>query len=354
MGAAESNAPLWWTMVQADPRYDRLAPVASGRGSIHMLIVGIDYHDSRVPLTATTDARNMENLAKACEVRDLVTLYDQKATVENVLGVIHEMGKRCVRDDYFIFYFAGHGVKVEDLDGDDLDEAFVLVNDRNQVVAPRTFLVDDDFARCMTESLQASVRVLVLTDCCHSGTITDLESSNWDGREAVSIAGCLDHQTSGDTGRRGIFTHSMLLAIDKLQKSGQEDYSVGLLHNATVLEVESVFQRTQNVTIQTADSFKPCDMAWPLIPLHPYGAPLRNAHNHAARKHGSSKNGQFHLGEGKSLKKMLKSLSEHELHWRHGVHSKTVKHIGGHRQSDPTGRHYIDKAHSKHCGCPVQ
>merc|ERR1719327_2589280 len=80
---------------------------------------------------------------------------------------------------------------------------------------------DDVFADVVTSSLDESVRILILTDCCHSGSIADLDNECWHGRQAVSITGCLDEQTSGDIGRGGIFTHSMLMAVSNLQQRGE-------------------------------------------------------------------------------------------------------------------------------------
>merc|ERR1711972_1038868 len=87
----------------------------------------------------------------------------------------------------------------------------------------------------------------------------------------------MDEQTSGDIGTGGIMTHSMLLAIDKLQKAGEDQYSVGLLHNATVDQDNKVFNSAQDITIMTTESVAPNEMAWPLLPLQDYQAPLTKA-----------------------------------------------------------------------------
>lgn len=97
---------------------------------------------------------------------------------------------------------------------------------------------------------------------------------DWAGRHAISISGCLDNETSGDTGGGGIFTHSLLLAVAKLSRVAHDDYSVGALYNATLKESQDVFKAKQDIAIQAAPSFAPDMMAWPLVPAPGYMAPL--------------------------------------------------------------------------------
>lgn len=136
---------------------------------------------------------------------------------------------------------------------------------------------DDDFVTCVCDSVPDSAQVLILTDCCHSGTIADLDGEQWAGRKAISVTGCLDSQTSGDMGRGGIFTHSMLMAIENLQRSGEQEYSVGAMFNATLVEDKRIFNSAQDITIQCTSSVKPDEMQWPMTPAERYQAPLSQA-----------------------------------------------------------------------------
>lgn len=266
--------------INGKPEYVRAAPIFhEGDQKVRMLIVALDYARTGQPLTCTQDGRNMEAFATYCEVPRLEAMYDEQCTRKAVLEAIQQTCSRCQPDDYFVFFYAGHGTNVADTNGDEADgqdEAFVLVDGIGQVTAD-TLLVDDEFAEAICSSCHADVRILILVDCCHSGTVADLSRPCWAGRQAVSVAGCRDRQTSGDIGRGGIFTHSMLLANAKLSRVGHEDFSVGALYNATLLEASEVFHAAQDVTIQAVAGFSPDQMAWPLVPPPGYEAPLHTA-----------------------------------------------------------------------------
>mmetsp|Transcript_65753 Transcript_65753/g.203661 ORF Transcript_65753/g.203661 Transcript_65753/m.203661 type:complete len:359 (+) Transcript_65753:45-1121(+) len=251
----------------------------SDSGSVHLIITALDYKKTSNPLTCTKDGKNMQKLADVCGVGDVQVMYDEQCTKDNVKQLIQMVGPSCSPGDFFVFYYSGHGTSMKDVSGDEADgqdEAFCFVTPDGQITY-ESCLIDDDFSTCLCSNLPEDVNVLILTDCCHSGTIADLDSACWAGRKAISITGCLDTQTSGDMGRGGIFTHSMLLAIDKLMRAGQADYSCGLLFNATLKEDDKVFASAQDITIQCTSAVTPDRMAWPLVPKQPYKAPLAQA-----------------------------------------------------------------------------
>jgi hypothetical protein len=106
-------------------------------------------------------------------------------------------------------YFTGHGGQVKDLDGDEsdgFDEAMVF--DTGHVL-------DDDLAVLVRDHLNGKTRVLLLTDCCHSGSIWDLQSTQKRGwsmpANVISLSGCADEQTAKqmkvDARDQGLFTH---------------------------------------------------------------------------------------------------------------------------------------------------
>jgi len=239
---------------------------------LHVLIVALDYARTNRPVTYTTTARNVEELARQCGVHWLTTLYDEDATRSALSAALKQMTARCGPDDVFVFYFAGHGAVSGDTP--DSGDAFVLV-DQNGKVSAKTLVPSDEVARAVLEGCHPDTRVVFLVDTCYNSSILDLGREGWDRRQAVLIAGTLDERCSSeqeDSG--GIFSHILLLAIDKLSKVGRENYSAGMLFNAALHENDLVFRSKQDLTIQTPARFLSDAMAWPLVPPAGYQAPL--------------------------------------------------------------------------------
>lgn len=137
------------------------------------------------------------------------------------------------------------------------------------------FLTDDELAEEMVNNVQEGVKIIILSDCCHSGTISDFGSADWGHIEACSISGCADDQTSGDTGNGGIFTHSMLMAIADMCANGEDSYSVGQLYNKTLDFDDEVFASKQDIkAAASAEAGGVNNISWPLIP-DAYSAPWR-------------------------------------------------------------------------------
>jgi len=258
--------------VNGHANYKRAAPIFHKEDHrMHMLIVALDYDDTGRPLTSSTDAKHVEDLARQCGVQHIRTLYNEQCTKEAVLGAIRHAASECGADDYFIFYFAGHCTDMRDADGE--EEALVCVNRRGQV-SPETLVSDTEFCASVIPALHPETRALILTDCPHPGLALDLSKDAWLGRQAVHMCGYQDSPVSDEGDTSGIFTHSLLLAIDKLSKVGRDNYSAGMLFNATLHEGDLVFGGRQDAAIQTPAKFSTDAMAWPLVPPIGYQAPL--------------------------------------------------------------------------------
>mmetsp|Transcript_149957 Transcript_149957/g.272699 ORF Transcript_149957/g.272699 Transcript_149957/m.272699 type:complete len:294 (+) Transcript_149957:92-973(+) len=243
---------------------------------VHMLVCAIDYKGTSAPLTCTQDGDNIIALARQCGISDITYMKDNQCTKEGVLGGIRQVGATCNPGDYFIFFYAGHGANIPDDDGDEpdgQDEALCTVTADGNIDFD-AFVRDDEFAATVVASVPQGTNVLVLCDCCHSGTIGDFGHGVWGGHYALSMSGCKDDQTSGDTGKGGIWTHSCLIAIEELQKEGKTGYSCAQLYNMQLEKDNKVFNSAQDIMIKwSTDLGGPQNMAWPLIPLSPYKAP---------------------------------------------------------------------------------
>lgn len=262
--------------VNGQSRYKRAAPIFHQPEDhrIHMIIVALDYKHSGRPLTSTTAARNIEELARQCGVQWIKPMYDDECTKEGILDEVKRMTSKCGPEDVFILYFAGHGMstKVKGGQAEEVD-ALVLL-DRNGQVSPSTLLRGDELAREVLDGCKhETTRILILTDVCHPVSLVDLGTPAWEGRQAILIAGVQDQRTAEED-RGSIFSHTLLLAIDKLSKVGRDNYAVGMLFNAALHENDLVFSSKQDMLLQTAPKFGTDEMAWPLVPPVGYQAPL--------------------------------------------------------------------------------
>ena len=117
------------------------------------------------PLAACEfDANDMAAIAKAKGMKPTV-LLTKKGTRANVLAGIRSAAKALSAGDLFFMSYSGHGGQVPDVSGDEADkqdETWCLYDGQ---------LIDDELYFELSQ-FKAGVRILVLSDSCHSGTVT--------------------------------------------------------------------------------------------------------------------------------------------------------------------------------------
>ena len=192
------------------------------------------------------DANDMEAIAKSKGFSTSV-LLTEAARSDAVVGEIEAAAKALGPGDIFFLTYSGHGGQVPDLNGDEewdrSDETWVLY-DRQ--------LVDDELY-ALWGSFAAGVRVVVLSDSCHSGSVTralfydaspanetagsrfknlprEVQKTTYEehkdeydaiqnghpqgdhvgvGASVLLISGCMDNQLSRDGDRNGLFTQTL-------------------------------------------------------------------------------------------------------------------------------------------------
>lgn len=110
------------------------------------------------------DANDMAGIASARNMKATV-LLTKNGTRSKTLAAIRAAAKRLVAGDLFFLTYSGHGGQVPDISGeedDKNDETWCLYD--GQLIDDELYLELSRFA--------AGVRVLVLSDSCHSGTVT--------------------------------------------------------------------------------------------------------------------------------------------------------------------------------------
>lgn len=110
------------------------------------------------------DALSMASLLTA-QGFETSTLLTKQATREHVLTHISEAAALLVAGDMFVFTNSSHGGQLPDLNGDESDGA-------DETIAMFDGEITDDELYGQWAKFAPGVRVLVLSDSCHSGTIT--------------------------------------------------------------------------------------------------------------------------------------------------------------------------------------
>jgi metacaspase-1 len=188
------------------------------------------------------DAQDMRALAKKKGFAGNM-LLNEHATAGAVTAALQDAAKALGKGDILMLTYSGHGGQVRDTNGDEKDKDRM---DETWVLFDREF-VDDELYN-LWGKFKAGVRVLVLSDSCHSGTVTrdipeflgagprpramprevgiKTENANQALYRAIQeenrgaektkinasvllISGCMDNQTSMDGDNNGAFTGTL-------------------------------------------------------------------------------------------------------------------------------------------------
>lgn len=187
------------------------------------------------------DAKDMYALAKKQGFQARPPILTRSATAQTVIDALTRAAEKLEKGDILFVTYSGHGGQTRDRngdEGDEMDETWVLF-DRQ--------LVDDEIYKIWGK-FRSGVRILVLSDSCHSGSVTRDVPDFIDGGprrrimpgyvrkkvdrkqkklyEAVQkrsgsaenakigasvllISGCMDNQYSLDGERNGAFTGAL-------------------------------------------------------------------------------------------------------------------------------------------------
>ena len=111
------------------------------------------------------DAKDINKVAVSLGYDKTEMLLTKSATRKNVLALLGAFAKELSAGDYLLLYYSGHGGQVTDVNGDEedgADETWCLFDGE---------LLDDEIYSCLSE-FKPGVRIYVLSDSCHSGTVT--------------------------------------------------------------------------------------------------------------------------------------------------------------------------------------
>jgi hypothetical protein len=110
------------------------------------------------------DANDMLALASACGFTTK-SLLTKDATADAVIGGIKAAAAEVGEGDIFFLTYSGHGGQVPDRNGDEQDDR----SDETWVLFDRQLVDDELFA--LWRTFKPGVRIVALSDSCHSGTV---------------------------------------------------------------------------------------------------------------------------------------------------------------------------------------
>jgi hypothetical protein len=190
------------------------------------------------------DAKDLQALAQS-QGFETQLLLSEEATANATISAIKQAAQELQPGDIFLLTYSGHGGQVPDRNDeeeDELDETWCLYD--RQVL--------DDELYDLWGQFKPNVRIFMLSDSCHSGTVAkdpdlmklaaeqgtpsrvlplEVQSATYrehkefyDGLQAqnpagdqvevgasvILISGCQDNQSSADGGRNGLFTDKLL------------------------------------------------------------------------------------------------------------------------------------------------
>lgn len=138
----------------------------------HALTVGInDYPGTDMDLAGcVNDAHDWRDLLQSRHFV-VTSLYNQEATRARLIEALAELIGGADEGDTLVFHFSGHGSWLPDQSHDEPDE-------RDEMLCPYDvmddqFLMDDDLYGLFCAKTEG-VRLFVIADCCHSGSVVRL------------------------------------------------------------------------------------------------------------------------------------------------------------------------------------
>ena len=162
-------------------------PILLAAQQRHALLIGIGEYpedsgwqtihgDNDVPLVKGFLAR------QGFPEGNIIEMTNEAATKEGILSAMNILMRTIQRGDVVYIQFSGHGQQVTDLNGDEddgYDEAWIPYDAKKEykacVYEGENHLIDDelyDFFIRMRAILGNRGRLVVVTDACHSGSVT--------------------------------------------------------------------------------------------------------------------------------------------------------------------------------------
>jgi hypothetical protein len=159
------------------------------------------------------DADNMERLLHDQGGFVIHKLVNEEATSRSILENIDLAASSLNAGDLFVFFFSGHGDPVPDTNGDEKDK-------QDEALAAYDRLIIDDELPPLWAKFRPGVRILMISDTCHSGTIFRGQARRTDGfaieeplqinASLIHLAATHDSKVTPGAAGGSVFTNALL------------------------------------------------------------------------------------------------------------------------------------------------
>ncbi|MEM6342799.1 MAG: caspase family protein [Bacteroidota bacterium] len=185
-----------------------------------------DYNGSEWPLdVAVKDMISMRDLAAKQKFKT-TCLQNEEATISAFISGVRSIKDKVKAGDIFLLTYAGHGYQTKDQNGDEEEGDG---KDENLCLFDGLF-VDDKLNELFCE-FPAGVRILVVSDCCHGGsihkygladTVEEVPTEEQDEPLAsvILLSGTADNQEAYEGEENGRFTECLLEVWDEGEFEG--------------------------------------------------------------------------------------------------------------------------------------
>lgn len=216
------------------------------------LLIGINYIGSNIELKGCiNDVNKMKDLLISSynysenNIKCLTDYTTDKPIKDTIINEFENLIYNSKPDDILCFYYSGHGARIKDTNNDEksgFDDALYTLDTQ--------FILDDDILTILSKLQGAHISLFF--DCCHSGTMCDLEynlqfknshflekkyeiwkenSKIINGTVCV-YSGCLDNQSCADSQfiknklpeNDGAFTYVLLECIKEEKNISNKEF----------------------------------------------------------------------------------------------------------------------------------
>jgi WD40 repeat protein len=248
----QTNKGLTTEEKSVDFFYDTL----SGKTELFILSLGINkYENSRYNLNyAGNDAEAFsESIQSGAQtlfhkVYDYA-LMDKKVTKENVLAVVEEINQKMGPEDVFIFFYAGHGVMLQN---EGKSSFYLVMSDITNLYGEQSMMEEKGISAReildISKSLSAQKQVFVLDACQSGAAIKELAIRGVEREKTLAqlarssgtffITASQDVEYANEVGnlKHGIFTYAILELLSGNSDKAVKDETISIYQLKSYVE----------------------------------------------------------------------------------------------------------------------